>query len=595
LKVIKFRIKNYKSIYDSGECYLDDKITILAGKNEAGKTAILEALEDFNINNKIRNQAIPLQNKKKNLKPEISITLKLEYSDLKVLKEKKEIINEIDEIEITKKYPDIYQLVNISPEKEYLNLQNLSKIRSDILKIISSIKKKIQIFPVDENLLENPSQLSDTLSTYQLQFNPNVNENEKGVIKKQISRLKKMVDNLKTASVHRAELLEIIKQNYIPNFILFKTFNDILPTQKPISEASSIQIIKDLSIISGLDFNKIQPSADAREKEKHRENINLKFTKDYKQFWTQDHANLQISWDSNNIYFWIKEGNELYTPEMRSKGKQWHLSFYIRVTARSYDNNNDLILIDEPGLFLHAKAQKDILKKLEECAKRKQIIYATHSPYLISSGHLNRVRLVINKIKKGTTIEKLTANADKETLTPILTAIGEDLSYGIRTDKKNSVVVEGFSDYLWLISFKNLLGVEEELNFVPSIGAGNEPYIGAILFGWGLNPIFILDNDNNGRNTKQKLINSLSIKENRIILLPQNKEGEIENLFSKNDARKYTNLTQKNNKSKILLASEFHRKVENGEITIQDLSTETIKNIKNIFKALENITVNNET
>ncbi|MBI3600717.1 MAG: AAA family ATPase [Nitrospinae bacterium] len=46
-KLIKFRIKNYKSIKDSGWCWLASDLTILAGKNESGKTAILEALRDF--------------------------------------------------------------------------------------------------------------------------------------------------------------------------------------------------------------------------------------------------------------------------------------------------------------------------------------------------------------------------------------------------------------------------------------------------------------------------------------------------------------------------------------------------------------------
>ena len=53
-RMIKFRIKNYKSIKDSGDCYLSKGITVLAGKNECGKTSILEALEDFDAHRKIR-------------------------------------------------------------------------------------------------------------------------------------------------------------------------------------------------------------------------------------------------------------------------------------------------------------------------------------------------------------------------------------------------------------------------------------------------------------------------------------------------------------------------------------------------------------
>ena len=62
MKLEKFRIKNYKSIIDSGDCYLTDTITIFAGKNESGKTSILEALEDFDTDKKIRESSRPIKN-----------------------------------------------------------------------------------------------------------------------------------------------------------------------------------------------------------------------------------------------------------------------------------------------------------------------------------------------------------------------------------------------------------------------------------------------------------------------------------------------------------------------------------------------------
>ena len=72
MKLKKFRIKNFKSIADSGDCYLTDTITILAGKNESGKTSILEALEDFDTGTKLERGAKPI--KSPEAIPEISIT-----------------------------------------------------------------------------------------------------------------------------------------------------------------------------------------------------------------------------------------------------------------------------------------------------------------------------------------------------------------------------------------------------------------------------------------------------------------------------------------------------------------------------------------
>ena len=81
MKLKKFRIKNFKSITDSGDCYLTDTITILAGKNESRKTSILEALEDFDTDEKIRESAKPI--KSPEAIPEISITFTVEKDTIK--------------------------------------------------------------------------------------------------------------------------------------------------------------------------------------------------------------------------------------------------------------------------------------------------------------------------------------------------------------------------------------------------------------------------------------------------------------------------------------------------------------------------------
>ena len=47
MKLVSVQIKNYKSIEDSGVFSIRD-ITCLAGKNESGKTAILQALRRLN-------------------------------------------------------------------------------------------------------------------------------------------------------------------------------------------------------------------------------------------------------------------------------------------------------------------------------------------------------------------------------------------------------------------------------------------------------------------------------------------------------------------------------------------------------------------
>ena len=78
MQLEKLRIKNYRSIVDSGDCYLVDKgLTILAGKNESGKTSILEALESFNYKSKIGSSNWPVGGNSDNQGTEIVVTFQL--------------------------------------------------------------------------------------------------------------------------------------------------------------------------------------------------------------------------------------------------------------------------------------------------------------------------------------------------------------------------------------------------------------------------------------------------------------------------------------------------------------------------------------
>ncbi len=212
-------------------------------------------------------------------------------------------------------------------------------------------------------------------------------------------------------------------------------------------------------------------------------------------------------------------------------------------------------------------------------------MYSTHSPYLIDTDNLDKIRLVEKENSVGTKVSKITAKPKhRDTLAPILTAIGEDQTVGIKTDKKNSIILEGFTDFLWLKSFKILLN-SENINLIPGSGGASCLHIGSIIFGWGLNPIFILDNDSAGKLNKTKLMKKLAIEEDKIIQIPFDKEGEIEDLFTDIDRTKYADYSK--GQSKTILATQFLQKIESGDLIISDLEMGTIKNFKEIFKKLK--------
>jgi len=605
MKIKKFRIKNYKSIIDSGDCYLTDTITILAGKNESGKTSILEALEDFGTGKKIRGNAIPI--KTPNDKPEISLTFIIEKDTIKEVLQEIGISQKVPtdiELEIIKSFPDKYAFSESASKNDFFDDKDIGKIQKSLTGKWEKIKKLHEKYPqVGGSLFDfvfTDFNNEKTLFTnFKNTITPNISqiaEEDRDNFSKLIKEIDIDINNLGNLIDFKEKFLNTLKQ-WIPNFIFFNSFEDIFPNKIPFTELETNEWIKNLSVISDLDVETITKST-ARDKQKHKKDINIKLNKDYEKFWTQDITKLSVDWDSQDLYFWIEEDRYLYEPSLRSKGKQWHLAFYIKVSARANEDVTNIILIDEPGLFLHAKAQEDILKKLEDSAEKVQLIFSTHSPYLLEADKLNRIRLIYRTKKTGTQIEnKIHALADKETLTPILTAIGLEINAGIASlDKINNVIVEGASDLYYLNAFKHILN-KNNFNFIFGGGSGNMPFIGTILHGWGCKVIYLYDNDQGKKDGEKNLKDNWLVTEN-LILSVLSKVGCIEDIFSSSDFKKFvlddTNKTyseanseyvKKSKLDKVLLAKKFLETYQNG--TAISFDKETKNNLTKLFEIIE--------
>jgi len=605
MKLKKFRIKNFKSITDSGDCYLTDTITILAGKNESGKTSILEALEDFDTDIKIRETAKPI--KSPNAIPEISITFTVEKDTIK------EILTEIGstqkavtdvELEIIKTFPDVYTFGEATKENDLFGIKEIEKIQKSIKDKWGKVKalhtKYPQLsgtfFDFEFSDLANEKTLLTAFKVATAPNIPQIDEKDRENFPKLLAEVETEVQNLENLVATEDKFFKALKK-WIPNFVFFNSFDDVFPNKIPFTELSANEWIQDLAVISDLDVSTITTSP-ARDKQKHKKDVNVVINKNYEKFWTQDLTNLSVDWDSQDLYFWIEEDSYLYEPSLRSKGMQWHLAFYIKVSARANENVPNIILIDEPGLFLHAKAQEDILRLLEDSAKEVQLIFSTHSPYLLEADKLNQIRLIHRTKKAGTKIEnKVHALADKETLTPIMTAIGLELNAGITAlDKVNNVVVEGASDLYYLNAFKKILS-KDSVNFIFGGGAGNMPVVGTILHGWGGKVIYLYDNDQGKKDGEKNLKDNWLVAKD-LVLAVLSTAGSIEDIFSPSNFQEFvlgdksktytesnSEYVKKSKLDKVLLAKKFLETCQNG--TSINLDTKSKDNLTKLFENIE--------
>jgi len=618
MKIKKIRIKNYRSIMDSGDIYLYDKVTILAGKNESGKTTILEAIEDFDINRKIRPDAKPIWDIKAN--PEILITfilLKNEVNQILGVKNDKGNSSEIIELELIKAFPDVYSFSDHSKkwfeDKETLNsIELLNRINEEISKL-GTINKKYQgiidSFP-DLPLIDNIDIYINALSQYKQKITISLNnitdELDKKSINESLTKLDSIAQEIKEASLIFSKFLENTKK-LIPHFVYFVSFDNSLPFEIPLSEASKNKAVTNFAELAGIDFEfLLNANNDSQSKMNYLNTKSATITGDFLDYWNQEKIEIKAQLSGNNLMFgFVEQGkDEIFKMEQRSKGFQWFLSFYIQSNLSDDKKGQHYLLVDEPGLYLHAKAQRDVLSVLEKRSNEVPVIFSTHSPYLIEPDKLNRVQLVFKDKKNGTIVEsKLHKISDKETLTPILTAIGLELTSGIlNTEKFLNVIVEGPSDFYYYNAFKKIFG-NKNLNFIYGGGSGNMPKIGTILHGWGCQVIYLFDNDQGKKDGEKNLTTNWLVDKSQIEVItkkPSSNDIRIEDLFTLEDfvkyvlledeAKKYTinnsEYVKKNKFDKVLLAKNFLSSIEDIKVNI---SKTTKDNFKKVFNLLEPI------
>ncbi|MYA07535.1 MAG: AAA family ATPase [Holophagales bacterium] len=163
----------------------------------------------------------------------------------------------------------------------------------------------------------------------------------------------------------------------------------------------------------------------------------------------------KIRYQADGPYFriWISDDRRPDVDielESRSKGFQWFFSFYLVFLVESDEGHKDaILLLDEPGLHLHPTAQQELMGFFETLSKDNPLIYTTHSPFLIDGKRIHRVRPVTEDETGHSRISVDGWPKDRETIFPLQAAAGYAMVRGLFQHKKN-VLVEGMSDYLYL-------------------------------------------------------------------------------------------------------------------------------------------------
>jgi predicted ATPase len=207
--------------------------------------------------------------------------------------------------------------------------------------------------------------------------------------------------------------------------------------------------------------------------------------------------------------------------DQRSEGFQWLVSFFIVFFAEAADKHkNAILLLDEPGLSLHGLKQQDFRSTISRLAASNQTLYTTHSPFLVGPDELNLVRVVeMTDRTIGTKVHTNVTAEDPAALLPLQEALGYDLAQSLFAQQRN-LVLESLTDYWYveavaqLLREANIVDLNEKIALVPASSAAKIAYYATILHARKLKVAAILDSDSsgNGAINQDALVHTLGNK-----------------------------------------------------------------------------------
>lgn len=592
MKIKSVKIKNFKGVKDSGEIIFSDNLYVLAGQNESGKSSILEAIETYE-NEKFDKDTVNFEEEQNGNKiQEISCVYEIDNDD--------EFIDDLVE-ELKKAF---------NPEEDFLDTSKLEKLKS------FTITKE---FNHQTNILATK-----------------INNTVLGILKSAIKNKEKIETDESGKEIEIKTPYLIINENneqkvaevffsISSKIILFNDFSDLLPDKILISDlknknekAKGYKAVKNLEELLSKTFVEISTSNNAQKNSatsKEVDSLSVTFQKDWKQkIYGNNQVKIKFNIENDNVnslavptvFFYIEtKDNVPLEPRKRSKGMIWFLSAWLELKAKE-KNVNLVILYDEPGLYLHVKAHKDMLDVFKFLTKEKghQIIYSTHSPSLIDTNLLHNIGLVLNTKDKGTLVEGLTTSKinteyKQDALQPVAEAMGLEPLKDFSILSQNNVLIEGLSDFWYFNGMQKILNKLGNYKLVPGIGIKNGKINHLISFciGYGLDWLLIMDDGKNSQDSrkelKEKLLNNDENETNKKIKILTG-YNDIENMFEVSDFQLLDKQIQVSggqvkisDDRKIILARNFAIKIEKEEISKDNLDKKTIKRFSEIFNWID--------
>ena len=586
MRLSAFRVQNYKRIEDTGWVSAHD-LTVVVGKNESGKSAILRGLSKINPSDGEEYDGLREFPRRRytdefdQYSPVASARFALSASEREALAALSSLLDEVRTATVTRRYDNKCTVefdLDTGPDA-----LPAVRVRQEAQQALDAFGDAFAPDGHGEDFAPIKQAVSQDLSSF-IEAMPS-----SGTVEvKSVEALQQAVTARLTEQWHQqalAPLTDVLRPlmteararaglgaartwvvNNMPKFIYFDRYDVLdsavhIPTfltqiaQTP--HAPRVRTTQALFRHVDLDPRQLhdlniqgprQDQEDMRRRVDERairtSSAGQSMTDKFSAWWLQRRHRFRYDLDGDFFRVWVSDDLDPSEIELdqRSQGMQYFFSFFLIFLVEAADAHaNSILLLDEPGNSLHGTAQAKIIEFLRNITEGNQVIYSTHSPFMVDGEHLEEIRPVWEDATTGST--KVSDNVwpkDKDALFPLQAALGYQIIQSLFISR-HQVLIEGITDFWIIKALDAALTATGRTAFLPQIiltpggGAGRMVPLASMLVGHEVHVAALLDGDESGRKEGRKLERILGF-DNRTIFVGDhtpdaNPTGEIEDLF----------------------------------------------------------------
>jgi len=606
MKLRTIRIREFKSVWDSGPFDVD-RVACLVGKNEAGKTAILQALYRlnpivesdgvFDVTDDYPRSAVEdyqqdVESKRRRHATVVEATFQLEQEELDAIAEEYgDGLLKQPTVTLSKGYAKdsagkhCTLFVDVQVQEDVL-VKNLVKSYSLPEPLAREAEAKASLASLATHLTAAGKKQEELFAKAQAEAGKLTDEADKAAA---VEKSKTLAES-EQAKALRTRLAELAKhgdlglhiwtsilKQYFPKFLYFDEYyqmrghDNVQALKKRKAEGKLVPSdhpLLGLIELARLDLDGLLNATRTQELKNKLQGASNHLSSQILKYWSQN-KHLRMNFDVRpalsgdpdgmregmNIWGEVFDSKHLVSTGLgtRSAGFVWFFSFLAWYSAVKKKSEPLVLLLDEPGLSLHGKAQEDLLRYFEAeivSNPKHQLLYTTHSPFMVDPRHFDRVRIVQDKSidteealpreADGTKVFTDVLEAGPDSLFPLQGALGYEI-YQTLFIGPNCLIVEGVSDLLYLQTISGLLQasgrveLDERWTITPVGGAEKVPTFVALIGSQkNLNLATLVDFQKSDRQMIENLYKRKLLKKSNVLTFADftgAAEADIEDMF----------------------------------------------------------------